>query len=149
MAITLSDSFCVDRFRDEFLELMRSGALDIVFANRHEALSLYQTSDFETAVGCLQRDVALAIITMSAEGSLIVSRDRRVHVPAAPIEKIVDLTGAGDLYAAGFLYGLSRGYPHEDCGRFGSLAAAEVISHVGARPQESLRQRADQEGLAA
>ncbi len=102
VAITLSDSFCVDRFRDEFLELMRTGALDIVFANRHEVLSLYQTSDFETAVDCLERDVKLAIVTLSAEGSMV---DRRregaSQVAAAPVERVVDLTGAGDLYAAG------------------------------------------------
>src|SRR5215204_2404573 len=103
VAITLSDSFCVDRFRDEFLELMRSGALDIVFANRHEVLSLYQTGDFETAIACLERDVGLAVVTMSAEGSLAIAGGKRVKVPAAPIERIVDLTGAGDLYAAGFL----------------------------------------------
>ncbi|MGH6925106.1 MAG: adenosine kinase [Propylenella sp.] len=149
VAMTLSDSFCVDRFRDEFLELMRTGQLDIVFANQHEVLSLYQTSDFETAVSCIEKDVPLAVVTMSAEGSLAISGGRRVVVPAARIERIVDLTGAGDLYAAGFLYGLSRGYPHEVCGRLGSLAAAEVISHIGARPVESLKQLASQAGLAA
>jgi sugar/nucleoside kinase (ribokinase family) len=149
VAMTLSDSFCVDRFREEFLELMRTGQLDIVFANQHEVLSLYQTSDFKTAVSLIQQDVPLAVVTMSGEGSLVVSAGRRVHVPAAKVERIVDLTGAGDLYAAGFLYGLSRGYPHEVCGRLGSLAAAEVIGHVGARPVESLKQLAGQAGLAA
>jgi sugar/nucleoside kinase (ribokinase family) len=128
---------------------MRTGALDIVFANRHEVLSLYQTSDFETAVSCLERDVGLAIVTMSAEGSMIVADGGRIRVPAAKVDRIADLTGAGDLYAAGFLYGLSRGYPHEVSGRLGSLAAAEVISHVGARPVQSLRQLAGQAGLAA
>jgi adenosine kinase len=107
VAITLSDSFCVDRFRPEFIELMRTGALDIVFANRHEVLSLYETSDFETAVACLQRDVQLGVVTMSADGSLVVSAEKRVKIPAAAVDQIVDLTGAGDLYAAGFLYGLS------------------------------------------
>ena len=149
VAITLSDSFCVDRFRDEFVELMRTGQLDIVFANRHEVLSLYQTADFETAVQCLERDVALAIVTMSEEGSMVVANGRRVRVPAAKVDRIVDLTGAGDLYASGFLYGLSRGFPHEVCGRLGSLAAGEVISHVGARPVQSLKQLAGQAGLAA
>jgi adenosine kinase len=149
VAITLSDSFCVDRFRSEFIELMRTGALDIVFANQHEVLSLYETSDFETAVGCLERDVPLGVVTMSAEGSLVTGRGKRVRIPAASVERIVDLTGAGDLYAAGFLYGLSRGFPHEVCGRLGSLAAAEVISHVGARPVASLKQLAGQAGLAA
>jgi sugar/nucleoside kinase (ribokinase family) len=149
VAITLSDSFCVDRFRDEFIDLMRTRAIDIVFANRHEALSLYQTSDFETAVKCLENDVALAVVTMSEEGSMVISGGRRVRVPPAKVERIVDLTGAGDLYAAGFLYGLSRNFPFEVCGRLGSLAAAEVISHIGARPVESLKQLAGQAGLAA
>jgi sugar/nucleoside kinase (ribokinase family) len=149
VAITLSDSFCVDRFRGEFLELMRSRAVDIVFANRHEVLALYQTSDFATAVSSLAADVALAVVTMSEEGSLAISGGARARIPAAAVERVVDLTGAGDLYAAGFLYGLARGFPHEVCGRLGSLAAAEVIGHVGARPQASLRQLAGQAGLAA
>lgn len=149
VAMTLSDSFCVDRFRDEFLELMRTGQLDIVFANQHEALALYQTSDFESAVACLEKDVPLAVVTMSEEGSLAIAEGKRIQIPAAKIDHIVDLTGAGDLYASGFLYGLSRGFPHETCGRLGSLAAAEVISHIGARPQESLSQLASQAGLAA
>jgi sugar/nucleoside kinase (ribokinase family) len=149
VAITLSDSFCVDRFRDEFIELMRTGALDIVFANRAEVLSLYQTSDFETAVRCLARDVPLAVVTMSEEGSMVISADKRVRIPAAHVGQIVDLTGAGDLYAAGFLYGLARGFPHGVSGRLGSLAAGEVISHIGARPNISLRQLAGQAGLAA
>jgi adenosine kinase len=149
VAITLSDSFCVDRFRDEFIELMRGGALDILFANQHEALSLYQTSDFETALACLERDVPLAVVTIGPDGSLAIEAGRRTRIPAARVDRIADLTGAGDLYAAGFLYGLSQGFPHEVCGRLGSLAAAEVISHVGARPQTSLRQLAGQSGLAA
>jgi sugar/nucleoside kinase (ribokinase family) len=149
VAITLSDSFCVDRFRDEFLDLMRSGGLDIVFANQHEVLSLYQTSDFASAVAALGKDVPLAVVTMSAEGSLVLAGGTELKVPAAPVERIVDLTGAGDLYASGFLYGLARGQGHAACGRLGSLAAAEVISHVGARPQASLSQAAGQAGLAA
>jgi adenosine kinase len=149
VAITLSDSFCVDRFRDEFLELMRTGALDIVFANRHEVLSLYQTSDFGSAVAALAADVPLAVVTMSEEGSLAIAGEERVRIPAAKVERIIDLTGAGDLYAAGFLYGLANGYSYAVCGRLGSLAAAEVISHIGARPNASLKQMAGQAGLAA
>src|SRR5918998_654759 len=91
VAITLSDSFCVDRFREEFLELMRTGALDIVFANQHEVLSLYQTSDFETAVACLARDVRLAVVTTGAEGSLAIAAGKRTKVAAAPVERVVDL----------------------------------------------------------
>jgi sugar/nucleoside kinase (ribokinase family) len=149
VAITLSDSFCVDRYRDEFLELMRSGALDIVFANQGELLALYQTSDFETAVSCIQTDVELAAITMGAAGSMAVRRDSRVHARAAPVDRIVDLTGAGDLYASGFLFGLARGERLEDCCRLGAIAAAEVISHVGARPQARLSDVVGQAGLAA
>jgi adenosine kinase len=149
VAMTLSDSFCVDRFRDEFFELMRTGALDIVFANRHEAMSLYQTSDFGSAVAAFSTDAPLAVVTMSEQGSLAIAGDERVSIPAAKVERVIDLTGAGDLYAAGFLYGLANGYPYAVCGRLGSLAAAEVISHIGARPNASLKQMAGQAGLAA
>lgn len=149
IAMTLSDSFCVDRFRDEFLEMMRAGALDIVFANRHEVQALYQTSDFETAVSALQEDAPLAVVTMGAEGSLTLTRSQRSHVRAASVGDVVDLTGAGDLFASGFLFGLAQGEELADCARLGSLAAAEVISHVGARPQIPLRQLSDQAGLAA
>ncbi len=149
VAITLSDSFCVDRFRDEFLDLMRTGALDVVFANRHEVLSLYQTSDFETAIEALEREVPLAVVTMSEEGSMALCGGERVSIPAAMVEHLVDLTGAGDQYAAGFLFGLAHDFPLDVCGRLGSLAAAEVIGHVGARPVESLKQLAGQAGLAA
>ena len=112
-------------------------------------LSLYQTSDFETAVDCLERDVKLAIVTLGAEGSMSIAAGKRTKVGAAPVERVVDLTGAGDLFAAGFLYGLSRGEVLEDCARLGSIAAAEVIGHVGARPVASLRDRVGQAGLAA
>lgn len=149
VAITLSDSFCVDRFRGEFIELMRTGALDIVFANRAEVLSLYQTSDFKTAVAQLEKDIALAVVTLSEEGSMAIGGGRQERIPAAGIDQIVDLTGAGDLYASGFLFGLARGYSYDVCGRLGSLSAAEVISHIGARPNTSLSQLAGQAGLAA
>jgi sugar/nucleoside kinase (ribokinase family) len=150
VAMTLSDSFCVDRYRDEFLDLIRTGALDIVFANQHELQALYQTSDFETAVTAIQGDtLLLAAITLGASGSMAVTRGERIHVPAEPVAGIVDLTGAGDLYAAGFLFGLARNRDLRDCARLGSLAAAEVISHVGARPQASLKQQSGQAGLAA
>jgi adenosine kinase len=149
VAMTLSDSFCVDRYRDEFLELMRDGALDIVFANRSEVVALYQTSDFEAAIAAIQADAPLSVVTMSAEGSLVISGAERIAVPAAPVERVVDLTGAGDLYAAGFLFGLARGEDLAACGRLGSLAAAEVISHIGPRPVESLSGLAGQAGLAA
>lgn len=144
VAMTLSDSFCVDRFRDEFIALMRGGDLDIVFANRHEALALYQTSDFDAAVAALGADVPLAVVTMSEEGCVVVEGGRVSAFPAAPVERIVDLTGAGDLFAAGFLHGHARGADHESSARLGALAAAEVIAHLGARPQVSLQDLAGQ-----
>jgi sugar/nucleoside kinase (ribokinase family) len=147
VAITLSDVFCVDRYRREFLALMRDGAVDIVFANQHEALALYETSDMATALGCLAKDARLAIVTMSEKGSMVMEGGERIEVPAAPVDDIVDLTGAGDQYAAGFLYGLARGAPLARCAALGSLAAAEVIGHVGARPQRSLADLAAESGL--
>ena len=147
VALTLSDSFCVDRYRGEFLELMRNGTVDLVFSNETELHSLYQTSDFETALKLLRGDIGLAAVTRSESGCVVVSKDGVTAVPAFPIERIVDTTGAGDLFAAGFLFGLSRGAGHETAGRLGALAAAEVIQHIGARPQVSLKELARQNGL--
>jgi sugar/nucleoside kinase (ribokinase family) len=147
VALTLSDSFCVDRYRAEFLDLLRSGLVDILFANSSEARSLYETSSFEAAVRELRRDARLATVTMSEQGSLIVTREKTEQVPAFPVERIVDTTGAGDLYAAGFLYSYARSRPLADCARLGALAAAEIISHIGARPQVSLASLAAENGL--
>src|SRR4029077_1994063 len=107
VALTLSDSFCVDRYRGEFLELIRNGTVDLVFANEAELHSLYQTSDFETALRQLRGDIALGVVTRSEKGCVVASGDGVTAVPAFPIAKIVDTTGAGDLFAAGFLFGLS------------------------------------------
>lgn len=147
VALTLSDSFCVDRYRDEFLELMRGGTVDLVFANEAELHSLYQTSDFDTALKQLRVDAGLAVVTRSEKGCVVASKDGVTAVPACPIEKIVDTTGAGDLFAAGFLFGLARGAGVDAAGRLGALAAAEVIQHIGARPQVSLKELAQQNGL--
>ena len=147
VALTLSDSFCVDRYRDEFLDLMRNGTVDLVFANEAELHSLYQTSDFDTALKQLRADVKLGVVTRSEKGCVVASKDGVTAVPAFPIEKMVDTTGAGDLFAAGFLFGLVRGAGHETAGRLGALAAAEVIQHIGARPQVSLKELAQQNGL--
>lgn len=147
VALTLSDSFCVDRYRGEFLELMRNGTVDLVFANESELHSLYQTSDFDTALKQLREDVALAAVTRSEKGCVVASKDGFTAVPAFPIEQIVDTTGAGDLFAAGFLFGLSRGVGHENAARLGALAAAEIIQHIGARPKVSLKELARQNGL--
>lgn len=147
VALTLSDSFCVDRYRDEFLGLLRNRTVDILFANQHELRSLYQTADLETAVSALRDENVVGVVTRSAEGSLVVTRDTTQAVPASPIEKLVDTTGAGDLFAAGFLFGITRGFDHVGCARLGGLAAAEVIQHFGARPETSLRQIAVDAGL--
>jgi len=147
VALTLSDSFCVDRYRDEFLELMRNGTVDIVFANESELHSLYQTADFDTSLGALRQDVSLGVVTRSEKGCVVIENGNTTPVPASPIKQLVDTTGAGDLFAAGFLFGLVRGASHTDAGRLGALAAAEVIQHVGARPQVSLKKLAQDQGL--
>lgn len=148
VALTLSDAFCVDRYRDEFLGLIKDGKIDIVFANEHELHSLYQTADFDTAVNSLRSEGILGVVTRSAKGSIVVTREKNWAVPAFPIEKLVDTTGAGDLFAAGFLSGYTAGKEMDECARLGALAAAEVIQHVGARPQTSLAALARQEGLS-
>jgi adenosine kinase len=147
VALTLSDSFCVDRFRGEFIDLMRSGIVDTVFANTDEALSLYETPHLHEAFDALGKEGVVAAVTRSAKGSVVIEGDHIVEVPAHPIQGLVDTTGAGDLYAAGFLAGLAHGKDHAGCARLGALAAAEVIQHFGARPQTSLRELADREQL--
>jgi sugar/nucleoside kinase (ribokinase family) len=147
VALTLSDAFCVGRFRDEFLQLMRSKAVDVVFANEAELTSLYETQDVDAALTQLASDVALGVVTRSEKGCVVVEGQSRVAVPAAPIAQLVDTTGAGDLFAAGFLFGLVRERGHEVSGKLGALAAAEVIQHIGARPQVSLKELATKAGL--
>ena len=147
VALTLSDAFCVDRYRAEFLDLMREGTVDLVFANEAELHSLYQTADFDSALKQLREDATLGIVTRSEQGCVVVSNDGVIAVPAYPIDKLVDTTGAGDLFAAGFLFGLVRKTGYEKAGQLAALAAAEVIQHIGARPQVSLKQLAQQSGL--
>ena len=147
VALSLSDAFCVDRWRGEFLQLMRSRTVDLIFANEAELHSLYQTSDFDSAVAALRPDVSTAVVTRSEKGCIVLSPDGIEAVPAFPVERVVDTTGAGDLFAAGFLSGLARGAEDRTCGRLGALAAAEVIGHLGARPQTSLRDLAHENGL--
>ncbi|WP_193174258.1 adenosine kinase [Oricola nitratireducens] len=142
MSMTLSDPFCVDRYRDEFLDLMRSGTVDIVFANEDEAKSLYQTADFETAIAAMREDCKLAIVTRSEKGSVAMRGNETASVSAHEINELVDSTGAGDLYAAGFLFGYTAGRSLEDCAHLGSIAASIVIQQIGPRPQVSLRQAA-------
>jgi adenosine kinase len=147
VALTLSDSFCVDRYRDEFLGLMRNGTADLIFANEAELRSLYQTQDFDTALTQLRNDVKLGIVTRSEKGCVVASSEGVISVPAFPIQKLVDTTGAGDLFAAGFLFGLVRGAGYQKAGMLGGLAAGEVIQHVCARPQTSLKELAQKHGL--
>jgi sugar/nucleoside kinase (ribokinase family) len=148
VALTLSDSFCVDRYRADFLDLIKSRTVDILFANEHELHSLYETGDFDTGVRALQRDVNLGVVTRSAKGCLVVSREGLEAVHAVPVEQVVDVTGAGDLFAAGFLVGLARGQDLRDAAWLGALAASEVIQHMGARPAMSLKALAAENGLA-
>ena len=147
VAMTWSDPFCVDRDRDECLDLLRSGTVDIVFANADEARSLYQTGDLQTAIDALHGDCKLAVITMSEKGSVILANGDVVKIEAAPVSSVVDTTGAGDLYAAGFLHGYTQGHSMEVCGALGSLAAGIVIQQIGPRPLVSLRQSAIDAGL--
>jgi adenosine kinase len=147
VALTLSDAFCVDRYRGEFVELIRSGTVDLVFANERELLSLYQTADFDTAVKALRADARLAVVTRSEKGCVVVDKSNATAVPAAPIARMVDATGAGDLFAAGFLFGLARGRDHRTAAQLGALAASEVIQHIGARPEVSLKTLAQSNGL--
>jgi adenosine kinase len=144
VALTLSDVFCVDRYQQEFLGLIRDGVVDILFANESELHALYQTGDFNSAVDALRQDKILAAVTRSEKGAIIVRGDETVEVPAAPIETLVDTTGAGDLFAAGFLTGYTRGEPLERCARLGALAASEIIQHYGARPEIELARLAEQ-----
>src|SRR5262245_34837610 len=145
-AITLSDSFCVDRHRDSFLELIRN-QIDIVFANESEICSLYQTRDFDSAREAARADCEIAVLTRSEQGCVIVQGNETKTVPAHPVLKVIDATGAGDLFAAGFLYGLTTGRPLAHCARLGALAAAEVIAHLGARPEARLAEHARNAGL--
>ncbi|MHB0951349.1 MAG: adenosine kinase [Allorhizobium sp.] len=147
MSMTLSDSFCVDRYRSEFLELMRSGTVDIVFANSQEALALYETDDFDIALDRMARDCKLAAVTMSEKGAVILKGEERIRVDATHIDELVDTTGAGDLFAAGFLYGYTQGRSLYDCGRLGCFSAGIVIQQIGPRPLVSLEKAGREIGL--
>jgi sugar/nucleoside kinase (ribokinase family) len=146
IAITLSDTFCVDRHRDAFRRFARDNA-DILLANEGELKSLYEVKHIDDAIEAARAEVETIAVTRSAHGS-VVARGGEMHiVEAAPVARVVDLTGAGDLYAAGFLYGLSQNLPLAGCGQLGSLAAGEVIAHYGARPEVSLKELAKEAGL--
>lgn len=142
VSITLSDSFCVGRFRSEFLDLMRSGTVDIVFANRQEALSLYETDDFELALSLIAKDCKLAAVTKGEEGAVILRGEERFEIAPCKINELVDTTGAGDLFAAGFLFGYTQGYDLTKCGDLGCMAASITIQQIGPRPDVNLRDEA-------
>ena len=146
VAFTLSDPFCVDRHREAFRTFIRD-RVDIVFANEKELLSLYPGASFDEACAALSVECDLAAITRSEKGSVIIEGANTVKVPAVPIAKLVDATGAGDLYAAGFMFGVATGRDLEACARLGSLSASEVITHVGPRPQRPLSGVARAHGL--
>jgi len=147
VSITLSDSFCVDRYRDEFRDLIVKGTVDLVFANEHELKSLYQTADFDTALAALRSEARRAVVTRSAKGALAIAGGDTVEVPAFEIEQLVDTTGAGDLFAAGFLFGDTNGYDVASSLRLGALAASHIIQSIGARPQVELKVLGQENGL--
>ena len=138
VALTLSDPFCVERHREEFLDLV-AGHIDILFANEIEIMSLYQSDTFDDALQHVRGHCEIAALTRSALGAVIVARDEIHMIDAEPVSRVVDTTGAGDLYAAGFLYGLTHGKDIATCARIAGIAAAEVISHYGARPETNLK----------
>ena len=142
VALTLSDSFCVQGHRSEFRELL-DGELELLFANEEEILQLFDVRSFDAAVEAVAETGVLAVLTRGAAGSVVVTPSGALEVPAAPVERVVDTTGAGDLFAAGFLYGITNGLSPERSAQLGGLCAGEVISHVGARPQADLRALAE------
>lgn len=146
VALSLSDAFCVNRHREDFRKLVREDA-HIVFANEKEITALYEVNSFEEAVSEVHRDCELAVLTRSEHGSVIVAPNEVIAVEAAPVARVVDVTGAGDLYSSGFLYGLTQGLWLNACGMLGSLAASEIIGHLGARPERSLHGLAKAAGL--
>jgi len=148
VALTVSDPFCVQHHRTEFLELL-NGDLELLFANEEEIMMLFGSATFDAAIDAVTETGVLAVVTRGARGSVVVTASGTIEVPAASVDRVVDTTGAGDLFAAGFLYGITNGLQPEDAARLGGVCAAEVISHVGARPQGDLRALAVAAGLFA
>lgn len=145
VSLTLSDPFCVERHREAFLDFIRN-SVDLLFANHREVMSLYQTEDLEDACRQLSKDCNLAAVTRSEKGSWILTADELYEIAPEPVAHVADTTGAGDLYAAGFLFGYARSMEMPACGRLASLAAAEIISHIGPRPEVSLAELARSKG---
>ncbi len=146
LSLTLSDPFCVDRHRADFRNLIKNH-VDILFANEAEICSLYETKNFDEAASAVKNEAEIAVLTRSEKGAIVVSAKDRVAVPAAPVAKVVDTTGAGDLFASGFLYGFTHGKDFAHCAKLGALCAAEIISHFGARPEVKLKDLAAKAGL--
>lgn len=146
IALSLSDPFCVDRHRDDFLDLVEHH-IDILFANEDEIKSLYQEDTFESAAAKVSTHVDIAVLTRGEHGAHIRKGAEAVSVPAFPVPSVEDTTGAGDQFAAGFLYGLTQRHNMETCAKLGALAAAEVISHTGPRPEKDIKAMAAAEGL--
>jgi sugar/nucleoside kinase (ribokinase family) len=136
VSLTLSDPFCVERHRADFLALVEKH-VDILFANEHEIMSLYQTENFDAAIAKVSSNVEVAVVTRGKDGAVVVSNGQTIAIKAQPVDEVVDTTGAGDAFAAGFLYGYSEGMDLAMCGKLGAMAAAEVIAHIGPRPQAS------------
>ncbi|MDB4976183.1 MAG: putative carbohydrate/purine kinase [Myxococcaceae bacterium] len=146
VALSLSDAFCVGRHRQEFSRLIEDH-VDILFANEAEIQALTETSDFESALAAVRGRCEVSVLTRGADGAVVLANDERFVITAEPVEQVVDTTGAGDLFAAGFLYGFTNGYGPGDAARIGSICAAEVISHVGARPAQSLAKLIAERGV--
>lgn len=146
VALTLSDSFCVDRHRGDFLELL-NGDIDLLFSNEDELVALFGATSRAAALDALEETGVLGAITLGAEGCVVVTPAGRIEIPAAPVDTVLDTNGAGDLFAAGFLYGITNGLDPEASGRLAGICAAEVIGHLGARPQVDLRQLGIEAGL--
>jgi sugar/nucleoside kinase (ribokinase family) len=146
VALSVSDSFCIGRFRSEFLHLLDRD-VNILFANEDEAKALFEEDNFDKIIAAAKKWGGIAALTRSAKGCVIVQEDMVHEIPAAPVSQVIDTTGAGDQFAAGFLYGLTQGKGVPTCGRLGALAAAEVISHYGARPEIPLKVLAEKAGL--
>jgi sugar/nucleoside kinase (ribokinase family) len=147
VALSLSDPFCVGRFRDEFLHLL-DREVNILFANEEEAKALFQQEEFDGVIEAVRKWGGIAAITRSAKGCVVMEEGVMHAIPAAPVSRVIDTTGAGDQFAAGFLYALTHDKGLADCARLGAIAAAEVISHYGARPETSLKELAVKAGLA-
>ncbi|MFP3921756.1 MAG: adenosine kinase, partial [Dichotomicrobium sp.] len=146
VALSLSDTFCVERHRAAFRSLIQGG-VDILFGNQEEVCALYETDTLDDALSALRAECTLAAVTRSGDGSIIMTQEDTIEIPAVKVDELVDTTGAGDLYAAGFLHGLARGRPLQECGQLASLTAGEIVSHIGARPETPLAELARGNGL--